>query len=106
MSLVRFERAQWVGGGCGPRPGDWDLMFVNPAHVLTVDEDQGATRLIMVGAENVPMRFVLTFACDNDAFVPEATTEVLAILKRVRNAVADGRLSGAVIDTNGNTVGD
>lgn len=51
------------------------------------------------------MRFALTFDCNNSAFVPEPTDEILAVLNRVRGAVADGLTEGSVFDTNGNRVG-
>jgi hypothetical protein len=52
------------------------------------------------------MKFVLTFDCDNDAFAGDAESEVMAILNRIRNAVAEGRRTGTVFDTNGNRIGE
>jgi hypothetical protein len=51
------------------------------------------------------MKFVLTFDCDNSAFEPDATDEILTILEQVRRHVADQHIEHAVIDTNGNRVG-
>lgn len=52
------------------------------------------------------MKFVLTFDCDNDAFCPDATDEILVILDRVRRDIANGSTDRAVLDSNGNRVGE
>jgi hypothetical protein len=49
--------------------------------------------------------FTLTFKTDNEAFSPDAITEVVRILRDVANRVEQGRTVGPCMDANGNRVG-
>jgi hypothetical protein len=49
--------------------------------------------------------FTMEFATDNAAFEEGWGTEIAGILRKVAQRVEDGDSAGAVMDSNGNTVG-
>jgi hypothetical protein len=52
------------------------------------------------------MRFVVTLDCDNDAFSPNAHTEVVRILRHLADKLEVNQPdAGTLADANGNTVG-
>ena len=50
-------------------------------------------------------KFKVEINLDGAAFKDEPTTELARILRRLALAVAEGRFSEAIVDSNGNSVG-
>lgn len=50
-------------------------------------------------------KFELSFDTDNDAFHDNEEQEIIDILNRVINKILSFEDSGAILDTNGNSVG-
>lgn len=51
------------------------------------------------------MRFQLSIKCDGEAFAPDPSREVAAILQRVFTPLNAGQTEGILLDSNGNGVG-
>jgi hypothetical protein len=51
------------------------------------------------------MPFLMQFATDNAAFIPDQGVEVARILRRIADLAEEGHTSGLVDDENGNAVG-
>ena len=50
--------------------------------------------------------FTLSFSTDNAAFSESGEGEVINILHKVKRDLMAGHYSGAIMDTNGNTIGE